>query len=172
MTCGNLKKIRNRSAQKNMLNEYRKINEIYYPKTKKERDNFINLKSGKIITKFQYKVYDLCSQIPEGYISTYKLLANALKSSPRAVGGSLRVNPFSPFIPCHRVIASNLFIGGFDGEWIVHQSRQSLSDNKKHEVFNSDKISRKRELLEKEGIFFDNNGWLKNSKRLFTDFHL
>ncbi|CAG8559497.1 10985_t:CDS:2 [Diversispora eburnea] len=162
-----------------MLNECRKINglsEIYYPKTKKERENFINSKSGKLITKFQYKVYDLCSQIPEGYISTYKLLANALKSSPRAVGGSLRVNPFSPFIPCHRVIASNFFIGGFDGEWIVHQSHQSLLNNKKHEeIFNSNKISRKRELLEKEGIFFDNNGWLidwQNSKRLFTDFHL
>jgi len=29
------------------------------------------------------------------------------------VGSALRHNPFAPFVPCHRVIASNLYIGGF-----------------------------------------------------------
>ena len=33
------------------------------------------------------------------------------------VGDALRNNPFAPYIPCHRVVASDFFIGGFRGEW-------------------------------------------------------
>lgn len=35
-------------------------------------------------------------QIPEGKVATYASLAEALQSSPRAVGGALRNNPFAP----------------------------------------------------------------------------
>lgn len=74
-----------------------------------------------------------------GKVSTYKALSDALclhgvKSASRAgtvtrtnkvsyltnsiellVGGALRHNPHAPVVPCHRVIASNLKIGGFSG---------------------------------------------------------
>ena len=40
------------------------------------------------------------------------------QGSPRSVGGALRNNPFAPRIPCHRVIASSFFVGGFKGEWV------------------------------------------------------
>lgn len=64
-----------------------------------------------------FKVYQLCAQIPKGYISTYKKIAEVLRTSPRAVGQVLKKNPFaSEKVPCHRVIASNFFIGGFRGE--------------------------------------------------------
>jgi methylated-DNA-[protein]-cysteine S-methyltransferase len=46
-----------------------------------------------------------------GYVSTYKLISEVLGTSPRAVGNALRANPFNPHVPCHRVIASNYFIG-------------------------------------------------------------
>lgn len=36
------------------------------------------------------------AQIPEGKVSTYAALAKALQSSPRAIGGALRNNPFAP----------------------------------------------------------------------------
>ncbi|KAF8260267.1 6-O-methylguanine DNA methyltransferase [Lactarius quietus] len=56
--------------------------------------------------------------IPAGKTSTYKDVCNALGSgSPRSVGGALRNNPFALRIPCHRVIASSLFVGGFKGGW-------------------------------------------------------
>lgn len=58
------------------------------------------------VTEYQERVYSLLQQIPEGRISTYGALAKALSSSPRAVGGALRNNPFAPEIPCHRCIAS------------------------------------------------------------------
>ncbi|KAJ3129967.1 hypothetical protein HK098_007233 [Nowakowskiella sp. JEL0407] len=82
-------------------------------------------------------VYDLCSQIPPGYYSTYKLISDALNSSPRAVGQALKVNPFAPNVPCHRVLSSNCTIGGFQGEWGT-----------------GEKIEKKKKLLKEEGLSF------------------
>lgn len=58
------------------------------------------------VTEYQERVYALLQQIPEGRITTYAAMSKALNSSPRAVGGALRNNPFAPEIPCHRCIAS------------------------------------------------------------------
>jgi O-6-methylguanine DNA methyltransferase len=60
----------------------------------------------QVVTKYQERVYAALQQIPEGRITSYAAMAKALSSSPRAVGGALRVNPFAPEIPCHRCIAS------------------------------------------------------------------
>ncbi|RIA93105.1 6-O-methylguanine DNA methyltransferase [Glomus cerebriforme] len=149
---------------------------IYYPISDNDRKSFKNLKTGRFITDFQFKVYDLCSQIPEGYVSTYKLLATALSSSPRAVGNALRVNPFAPLpVPCHRVIASNFFIGGFDGEWFGRGDNKSRDKKVKNYVDDnkSEKINLKLERLAKEGILFDNEGWLiewQRSSHIFNNF--
>jgi methylated-DNA-[protein]-cysteine S-methyltransferase len=68
------------------------------------------------ISNLSQRVYACCSQIPEGSVSTYKHIADFLGISPRIVGQSLKNNPYAPKVPCHRVIASNFFIGGFQGE--------------------------------------------------------
>jgi methylated-DNA-[protein]-cysteine S-methyltransferase len=60
----------------------------------------------QVVTKYQERVYTALQQIPEGRITSYAAMAKALNSSPRAIGGALRVNPFAPEIPCHRCIAS------------------------------------------------------------------
>jgi methylated-DNA-[protein]-cysteine S-methyltransferase len=59
------------------------------------------------VTEFQSRVYELLSQIPEGRVSTYAAMSKALDSSPRAVGGACRRNPFAPQVPCHRVIQAD-----------------------------------------------------------------
>jgi len=59
------------------------------------------------VTAFQSRVYDLLKQIPKGKVSTYGEISRALGSSPRAVGGALRVNPYAPTIPCHRVVQTS-----------------------------------------------------------------
>ena len=59
------------------------------------------------VTDYQERVYSLLKQIPEGRVSTYLAMSNALDSSPRAIGGALRRNPFAPEVPCHRVISAN-----------------------------------------------------------------
>lgn len=69
------------------------------------------------VTKFRQSVYDAASRIPRGSVTTYRLLAEEVDcASCRAVGQALRANPHAPDVPCHRVIASDLTIGGFQGE--------------------------------------------------------
>ena len=67
-------------------------------------------------TPFQKRVYALLKRVPRGKVTTYGALAKKLKSSPRAVGQALRVNPYAPRVPCHRVIRSDGSIGGFRGK--------------------------------------------------------
>lgn len=59
------------------------------------------------VTPYQERVYALLLQIPSGKISSYASLSKVLGSSPRAVGGALRNNPFAPEVPCHRVISAS-----------------------------------------------------------------
>jgi len=66
-----------------------------------------------MLTDFQKKVYNLVSKIPKGKVTTYKTIAEKLKTSPRAVGKALNVNPWPIKIPCHRVIHANGKIGGY-----------------------------------------------------------
>ena len=63
--------------------------------------------ASPIVTDYQTRVYTLLKQIPAGRIASYASMAKALDSSPRAVGGALRRNPFAPEVPCHRVIAAS-----------------------------------------------------------------
>ena len=65
-------------------------------------------------TKFQDKVYNLCKKVPKGKVTTYKEIAEALGTKAyRAVGTALNKNPYAPKVPCHRVVNSDGFIGGF-----------------------------------------------------------
>jgi methylated-DNA-[protein]-cysteine S-methyltransferase len=105
-------------------------------------------KSGT--TEFQEKVYRVLRKIPAGFVTTYGALASqAGCGSGRAVGQALRRNPYAPQVPCHRVIAFDLTIGGFCGK-----TAGSV-------------IRRKKKLLEKEGVFF-RNGKLFDCSRVWT----
>ncbi len=69
-----------------------------------------------MVTTFQRRVYDALCRVPRGRVTTYRLLAAAIGCrSSRAVGQALKRNPDAPRIPCHRVIASDLTLGGFMG---------------------------------------------------------
>ena len=61
------------------------------------------------------KVYEKLLEVPEGRITTYKELANAvgLKNGSRVIGNIMKKNPFPILIPCHRVIKSNGEIGDY-----------------------------------------------------------
>ncbi|KAF2274997.1 DNA binding methylated-DNA--cysteine S-methyltransferase [Westerdykella ornata] len=126
------------------------------------------------VTEYQTRVYTLLQQIPEGRITSYAALARALNSSPRAVGGALRNNPFAPEVPCHRCIASTgvcrqfphdgvdreltgqQFVGGFKGDWEKVPSGQN-------------QVS-KLKLLADEGVKFDAKGRLVEKWRWWNDF--
>ena len=89
------------------------------------------------LSNFQKKVILLERKIPRGQISTYKELALKLgfPRAARSVGQALAKNPFPIIIPCHRTIRSDGSLGGYIGG-----------------------VSMKRQLLEFEGIKFNNKG--------------
>ncbi len=66
-------------------------------------------------TKFEILVWKACSEIPKGKVASYADIARAIgkPKAARAVGNALNVNPYSPRVPCHRVIKSDGSIGGF-----------------------------------------------------------
>ena len=62
---------------------------------------------------FSQKVYYLCTKIPKGKVSTYKIIAEKLNTKAyRSVGTILSKNK-DDSIPCHRIINQNGFIGKF-----------------------------------------------------------
>ncbi|KAJ1843428.1 hypothetical protein LPJ57_009748 [Coemansia sp. RSA 486] len=128
---------------------------ISYPETPEARRLYISKKTSRPVTEFQYRVYDACRQVPKGSYTTYKAMADFLGSGPRAVGNALSKNPFCPLpIPCHRVTTSDCYIGGFSGD-------------------TKSKIFFKKAKLEKEGLKFDDKGFIVASlqqARFFKDF--
>ena len=97
-------------------------------------------------TSFQTKVYNATSRIPCGQVATYGWVARQIGCrSAQAVGAALRVNPFAPQVPCHRVIAADGSLHGFAG----HTDGPLLA--------------KKRRLLESEGVRFDERGRVEDA---------
>ncbi|SRR5258705_8235932 len=74
--------------------------------------------SGKISSgmSFNEKVWALTARIPKGQVTTYGEIARKLNTRAyRAVGNALNKNPYSPAVPCHRVVGSDGRLTGFAG---------------------------------------------------------
>ncbi|KUH31528.1 cysteine methyltransferase [Thermococcus celericrescens] len=58
------------------------------------------------VTAFERRVYEwLTKNVKRGSVITYGGLARAISTSPRAIGGAMRRNPYPIVVPCHRVVA-------------------------------------------------------------------
>jgi methylated-DNA-[protein]-cysteine S-methyltransferase len=100
------------------------------------------------VSAFSQRIYAALCKIPPGRVITYAALGRRIGCrSPRAIGQALRANPFAPRVPCHRVIASDLSPGGFNGR----TSGRALD--------------KKLRLLAAEGVRFD-RGRLAEPDRL------
>jgi methylated-DNA-[protein]-cysteine S-methyltransferase len=65
------------------------------------------------LTPYSKKVLETLSLVSTGYVTTYGCLANVCGGSPRAIGRVMASNPFVLVVPCHRVVHSDLSLGGF-----------------------------------------------------------
>ncbi|MCP5536825.1 MAG: MGMT family protein [Akkermansiaceae bacterium] len=98
-------------------------------------------------TAFEQRVYDLVRRVPAGKVVTYATMARALDcGSAQAVGQALKRNPYAPGVPCHRVIRTDLTLGGYAGKT------------------DGAKLREKRSLLKAEGVEFDPSGSLINKR--------
>ena len=79
-------------------------------------------------TVFQIKVWKEIKKIPKGSVKTYKEIAHIIgkPKSSRAVANACGKNPYVPFIPCHRVIRSDGYLGGYSGLGGVNGKRKLL----------------------------------------------
>lgn len=65
-------------------------------------------------TPFRLRVWQALRRIPVGCTRAYGELARELDSAARAVGQAVADNPLPIVIPCHRVIAADGGLGGFN----------------------------------------------------------
>ena len=66
------------------------------------------------MSNFNEKCYELLKLIPEGKVTTYKEMANALNTKAwRAVGSAMAKNEQLFVVPCHRVVRSDGTIGQY-----------------------------------------------------------
>ena len=104
------------------------------------------------VTPFRQKVYTALLEVPAGKVITYAALGKRIEcGSAQAIGQAMRHNPFAPEVPCHRVIKSDLTIGGYLGE------------------LGGEELSKKLRLLESEGVFFDEVGKIVDSLRAICE---
>src|SRR3990167_2488639 len=93
------------------------------------------------------KIYEIVSHIPKGKVLTYKKVAElAGTKNARVVGFAMHSNKDIKLVPCHSVVGSNGKLIGY--------ARGG--------------IKRKKEILEKEGVYFLDNQTVDLSKSLFT----
>lgn len=75
---------------------------------------------------FQIKVWEALLRLPEGAVTTYAAIAQAVgqAGASRAVGTAIGANPMGVLIPCHRVIRATGALGGY--RWGEARKRQLL----------------------------------------------
>ena len=73
------------------------------------------ISNDRSLSEFERSVYRAILKIPPGEVRTYGWVAKAIGRAKacRAVGNALNKNPYSPVVPCHRVIRSDGSMGGF-----------------------------------------------------------
>jgi len=84
--------------------------EAYYA----DPDHVFDLPLEPIGTPFRQRVWNALLAIPAGQTRSYGDIARQLASAPRAVGQAVGDNPLPIVIPCHRVIAADGGLGGFN----------------------------------------------------------
>lgn len=67
------------------------------------------------LTEFMRKVLSVVSVIPRGLVTCYGSIAEVISNPKayRAVGNAVARNPWPILVPCHRVIRSDLSLGGY-----------------------------------------------------------
>ncbi len=115
-------------------------------KEKKKNKNFeemenllLNMINFNEFREKQKNLYLELLKIPKGKVITYKALGERTGLKPRAVARYLSINRLPVVIPCHRVVMSNLTLGGY-----------SLG------------VDIKRKILEYEGVGIVKDKILKN----------
>ena len=98
-------------------------------------------------SNLQQKVIASLKKIPKGRVTTYKAIGTHLHTKAyRAIGSACKKNLSAPIVPCHRVVAADGSLGGYQGK-----------------MNNTKKIA----LLKKEGVVVSKGKVVDFKKKLF-----
>jgi len=98
------------------------LDEIF--KGQDQEDYVINVEFDHL-SSYSKKVLNYTRLIPVGYVTTYNSISKVAGGIARSVGRVEASNPFPLLIPCHRVICSDLSLGGYGyGEQIKRELLQ------------------------------------------------
>lgn len=89
-------------------------------------------------------VYTLVQLVPPGRVTTYKSIADVLGTHPRRVAQILKKNKRPIEIPCHRVVYSNMRIGGYS---LGREMKKRLLELEGVEIL-GDRVSREKHYID------------------------
>ena len=100
----------------------------------------VTIKLLKQGTQYRQMIGSALITIPVGSTISYKQLAAQIGSSPRAVAGACRHNPYPLIIPCHRVVSVS-GPGGYCGQTSgrLYDIKQKLLDFERQTLCNPSK---------------------------------
>ena len=79
----------------------------------KDRESYgFKIATGHL-SSYSRRVLNCTCLVPVGYVTSYGAIAKVAGGSARSVGRVEASNPFPLLIPCHRVVRSDLSIGGY-----------------------------------------------------------
>jgi len=79
----------------------------------KDRESYGFKIAAAHLSSYTRKVLNCTCLVPVGYVTSYGAIAKVVGGSARSVGRVEASNPFPLLIPCHRVVRSDLSIGGY-----------------------------------------------------------
>jgi len=95
------------------------------------------------LSSYTRKVLNCTRLVPVGYVTTYGAIAKVVGGVARSVGRVEAPNPVPLLIPCHRVVRSDLSIGGYGyGEQvkmeILQREEKGYEESKRLKVENKE----------------------------------
>ena len=107
----------NKKVNERLLSHVKKMNFIHDKNLDVSASNLLNqalkgedIFDWSILSEAQFRVLNKLYKTKK--VTTYGELARLCDTGPRAVGKIMNSNPFSYFVPCHKVLAKN-GVGGF-----------------------------------------------------------
>lgn len=95
---------------------------------------------------FRERIYALTRRIPKGRVATYGQLAKLAgrPKAARAVGVCMKINPYAPNTPCHRVVAADGRLTGYSAPGGVAKKKAMLLAE--GVLFSGDRVDLSRSL--------------------------
>jgi methylated-DNA-[protein]-cysteine S-methyltransferase len=112
------------------------LEEIFSGKGRESYAFKINLNH---LSSYTQKVLNCTRLVPVGYVTSYGAIAKAAGGGARAVGNVEASNHVHLLIPCHRVVRSDLSLGGYGGgeqlkQELLHREKRGHEESKKLQV--------------------------------------